>query len=260
MDIDAQIRALEDQVARETEELDRARQARPADNGAAGAFGGYAGSSHGSAPAGPPAATPHHQVQDASAGADGKAPPRFEKDSDDRSIFIQGIPNHADITPEMVAEGFADCGQVLKCTLLRDRATGALKGGAYIEFATYEGVGRAIDTKQNITFRGANLTVSKKRSLFNPTRARGRGAGDRGGFRGRGAGAAVAQQQEMMASMMGMMMGAMASMGANRGGSRGGRGGPSTGGRGAWRGGGGGGDAVQNADAGARGRGGYKPF
>jgi hypothetical protein len=227
MDLDAQIRALEDQVAREADELEKARQARAAE--------AFAGQAH----------PPHSGDATVQADGSGKPPPRFEKDADDRSIFIQGIPSHPDITPELIAEGFQDCGPILKCTLLRNRATNELKGTAYIEFGTYEAVGRAIDTKTNLQFRGSTLTVSKKRSHFAPGRGRGRGATRGAGGRGGGD-----RSQEMMANMMSMMMGAVAQLA----GARGGRG------RGRGRGTGQAFDAAQGQDSNRPARGGFKPF
>lgn len=86
---------------------------------------------------------------------------RFAKDSDDRSIYVANLPQDPNLTPEEVAQFFSECGPIVNCTLLRDRATGQLKGTAYIEFSTYEATGRALDAKQNVVFRGQNLTVCR---------------------------------------------------------------------------------------------------
>lgn len=143
-------------------------------------------------------------------GGDEKAPPRFAKDADDRSIFIAGLPKQ-DETAEELAQLFAPCGPIAKVTLLRDHTTNNLKGTAYIEFQTFEGAGRALDTMQQVQFRGAHaLTVAKKRSNFRPDRARG-GRGGRGGA------------NPMEAFMTAMM--AMSQAAVGRGGGRGGRGG-----------------------------------
>lgn len=87
---------------------------------------------------------------------------RFSKDTDGRSIFIGNLPkgqNGITTTPEELAHFFSDCGPILNCTVLKDRNTEELKGTAYIEFATYEAAGRAIDTKNNAVFKGSTILV-----------------------------------------------------------------------------------------------------
>ena len=188
-DLDATIRALEEQVAKESVDLEKQRELRAQKL------------------AGGPARDPD---------AASKPPPRFEKDADERSVFVTGLPKTANVTPEAVAAFFGDCGTVKTCTLLKNKQTGELKGSAYVEFATHEGAGRAIDTKNNTVIEGATLTVTKKRSLFDPSRGRGT---DRGRGRGRGRGGAP-DPTEMMTQFMGAMMGAMGAM-TGRGGGRG---------------------------------------
>lgn len=192
-DLDARIAQLQGLIGEDEETLARAQQLR----------GGGRGGAEGAAGA-------------AAAGA----APRFAKDSDDRSIFILGLPK-TDETPEEVAALFHDCGPILKVTLLRDKATQQPKGAAYVEFATFEAAGRALDTKNNILFRNAHpLTVSKKRSFFVP----GGPAGGRGG-RGRGRGGAPAFGGDPMAALMGMMGMMAAAVAGGRGGRGMGRGG-----------------------------------
>ncbi|KAK7197059.1 RNA recognition motif (RRM, RBD, or RNP domain) [Novymonas esmeraldas] len=87
----------------------------------------------------------------------------FSKDTDSRSIFIGNLPRGTDgaatTTPEELVQFFADCGSILNCTVLKDRATGELKGTAYIEFSDYTAMGKAIDTKNNANFKGSPLIV-----------------------------------------------------------------------------------------------------
>ncbi|KAG5477837.1 hypothetical protein LSCM1_05139 [Leishmania martiniquensis] len=87
----------------------------------------------------------------------------FSKDSDSRSIFIGNLPRGTDgsatTTTEELVQFFADCGSILNCTVLKDRATGELKGTAYIEFADYTAMGKAIDTKNNSNFKGSTIIV-----------------------------------------------------------------------------------------------------
>lgn len=87
----------------------------------------------------------------------------FSKDTDSRSIFVGNLPKGGDggatTTPEELVQFFADCGSILNCTVLKDRATGELKGTAYIEFADYTAMGKAIDTKNNANFKGSTIIV-----------------------------------------------------------------------------------------------------
>ncbi|KAG5478318.1 hypothetical protein CUR178_05033 [Leishmania enriettii] len=87
----------------------------------------------------------------------------FSKDTDSRSIFIGNLPRGTDgsatTTPEELVQFFSDCGHILNCTVLKDRATGELKGTAYIEFADYTAMGKAIDTKNNANFKGSTIIV-----------------------------------------------------------------------------------------------------
>lgn len=87
---------------------------------------------------------------------------QFSKDTDDRSIFIAGLPtgaNGIETTPEELAQFFQECGPMRTVTVLRDRKTNELKGTAYIEFNTHEAAGRAIDTKNNSVFKGSTILV-----------------------------------------------------------------------------------------------------
>jgi RNA recognition motif-containing protein len=110
--------------------------------------------------------------QNAQQGAPGVVKHQF---SDDRSVFVMNIPRVAGqppVTPEELGAFFTDCGPILTCTVLKDRATGELKGSAYLEFATHEACGRAIDTKNNALFRGVPLYVCsgefQKNTFFSP--------------------------------------------------------------------------------------------
>lgn len=88
----------------------------------------------------------------------------FTKDTDGRSIFVGNLPkgdasNPQTTTPEELVAFFQECGEILHCTVLRDRATHDLKGTAYIEFANYSSMGIAIDTKNNANFKGNTIIV-----------------------------------------------------------------------------------------------------
>jgi hypothetical protein len=205
-DLDARIRALQGLIDSDDQALARAAPTPQ--------FGVPAGSAFSAPPAA--VSTP------ATAQTD-RAPPRFAKDADDRSIFVGGLPKVDD--PNLgvdLAALFAQCGPLATVTVLRDRATQLPKGQAYIEFQTHEAAGRAVDTMNHFQFRGQYpLMVAKKRSNANlPGRGmrppRGRGAMD--------------PMQAMMSAMV-LALGAAAGgrggrgIGAGRGRGRG-RGGP----------------------------------
>lgn len=87
----------------------------------------------------------------------------FSKDSDGRSVFVGNLPKGENGGPTTTREElelfFSDCGPILNCTVLRDRTTQELKGTAYVEFASYAGMGQAIDTKNNAIFKGHTIVV-----------------------------------------------------------------------------------------------------
>lgn len=151
----------------------------------------------------------------------------FSKDTDERSVFVGNLPKHLPITQEELTQFFSECGPILNCTLLKDRVTQELKGTAYIEFASYSAMGKAIDTMNNAVFKGSSLIVTKKRSAFRPDRARG-GRGGRGMGMTAGAPAGVVDPYQTFATIMGLMS-AGAAAGTMRGGYRG-RGGRGRGG------------------------------
>lgn len=96
---------------------------------------------------------------------------RFSKDTDDRSVFVTNLPKGEEgyvTTHEDLCKFFEDCGRIQTCTLLRDKKTQELKGSAYIEFATYEGHGKAMDTKQNALFHGRPVKVYRALLVTRP--------------------------------------------------------------------------------------------
>lgn len=100
----------------------------------------------------------------AGAGAEGNsATHRFSRDSDARSVFVSNLPKGENggptTTPEELSHFFSECGQVLNCTILKDRTTQEPKGTAYVEFASFSGMGAAIDTKNNTDFKGSTIMV-----------------------------------------------------------------------------------------------------
>jgi hypothetical protein len=160
---------------------------------------------------------------------------RFAPDADERTICISGLPlDPAITTPENIFQLFQDCGPIEKVTVVRRRATGELKGYAYVEFATHQAAGRALDTKNNLTFNNTPLKVSRKRNTQRamhpppvaPTRGRGRGGYQPPGMAPQG----IEAFSNAIMALMTMGAAGMAGMrgrggpGFGRGGPRGGRG------------------------------------
>lgn len=185
----------------------------------------------------------------------------FSPTTDDRSVYVTNLPVGANggytTTHEDLSNFFSECGQILTLTLLSDRRTGLPKGAAYIEFATFEGQGRALDTKQNALFHGHALKVEKKRSFFRPGGGAPRGRGGSYGMMPGAAGGADAMQA--MLAMMMAAAGRAAGMGAPMMGG-GGRGGYGRGRGGYGRGAGGGFNANTTDAFGGSGSGASTPF
>ncbi|CAD2219768.1 polyadenylate-binding protein 2 [Angomonas deanei] len=110
--------------------------------------------------------TPPQQQQTAAPYGATEAQPTahtFSKDSDSRSIFVGNLPKGDNggpsTTVEELTQFFGDCGNILNCTLRKDRQTGQLTGNAYIEFEKYTSMGKAIDTKDKADFKGNTIIV-----------------------------------------------------------------------------------------------------
>ncbi|PRP84973.1 putative nucleolin [Planoprotostelium fungivorum] len=140
------------------------------------------------------------------------------------SVFIGNLCRD-NANEDEIRELFSDCGEIIGCRLLTDRETGAMKGCAFLDFATKEEAEKAVADHQGHELNGRQI----KLDISSGSSAGGRGGrgGARGGFGGRG----------------------------GRGGDRGGRGGfGGRGGRGGF--GGRGGDRGGRGGFGGRGRGG----
>lgn len=93
-----------------------------------------------------------------------------------RKLYVGNLPYQ---TTEADLEGlFAASGDVASVTVMRDRETGRARGFAFVEMATDDAASRAIDTLNNASFGGRNLSVNEAR----PQEPRG------GGFDGGGSG------------------------------------------------------------------------
>lgn len=112
--------------------------------------------------------------------------------SDSRSVYVNHVHLKADDT-ELSAH-FKSCGEVERCTIIRDKITNISCGFAYIQFKEEPAVEKALELNESM-FRKRKIYVSRKRTnipLFNAHyRGRGRsytGRRGRGGYRGRSRG------------------------------------------------------------------------
>lgn len=96
-----------------------------------------------------------------------------------RKLYVGNLPFQT--TESDLEQLFASSGDVASVTVMRDRATGRARGFAFVEMASDEGASQAIDTLNNTSYGGRNLTVNEAR----PQEMRRDGGGGRdGGFGG----------------------------------------------------------------------------
>jgi cold-inducible RNA-binding protein len=93
-----------------------------------------------------------------------------------RKLYVGNLPFQT--TESDLEQLFASSGDVASVTVMRDRATGRARGFAFVEMATDEAASNAIDTLNNASYGGRNLTVNEAR----PQEAR---EGRDGGYGGR---------------------------------------------------------------------------
>jgi RNA recognition motif-containing protein len=96
-----------------------------------------------------------------------------------RKLYVGNLPFQT--TESDLEQLFASAGDVASVTVMRDRETGRARGFAFVEMASDEGASQAIDTLNNTSYGGRNLTV-------NEARPQERREGGFGGSRGGGGG------------------------------------------------------------------------
>jgi len=78
-----------------------------------------------------------------------------------RKLYVGNLPFQ---TTETDLESlFASSGDVAQVTVMRDRETGRARGFAFVEMATDEGASKAIETLNNTSYGGRNLSVNEAR-------------------------------------------------------------------------------------------------
>jgi cold-inducible RNA-binding protein len=95
-----------------------------------------------------------------------------------RKLYVGNLPFQT--TEADLETLFASSGDVASVTVMRDRETGRARGFAFVEMASDEGATNAIETLNNTSYGGRNLSVNEAR----PQEARTGGfGGNRGGQR-----------------------------------------------------------------------------
>ena len=78
-----------------------------------------------------------------------------------RKLYVGNLPFQ---TTEADLEAlFASSGDVASVTVMRDRETGRARGFAFVEMASDEGASRAVQTLDNTSYGGRNLSVNEAR-------------------------------------------------------------------------------------------------
>ncbi len=98
-----------------------------------------------------------------------------------KKLYVGNLPY--DVDEQALQTLFAGAGAVDSVSVMRDQATGRARGFAFVEMATDEDAQNAIQTLNNSSLGGRNLTVNE---------ARPKTGGGGGGFGGGGGGYAGA--------------------------------------------------------------------
>lgn len=99
-----------------------------------------------------------------------------------RKLFVGNLPFTTE--EQDLQQLFGSVGTVDSVNVMRDQATGRARGFAFVEMGTDEEAQKAIDTYNNYSFGGRNLTVNEAK----PKAPRSGGFGGGGGYDGGGGG------------------------------------------------------------------------
>jgi len=86
-------------------------------------------------------------------------------------------------TEQLLANKFAEFGNVESAKIITDRESGRSKGFGFVEMSTEEEAQEAINALHGKEFEGRTLTVNEAKPM-EPRTGGPRGGGDRGGFGG----------------------------------------------------------------------------
>jgi RNA recognition motif-containing protein len=94
-----------------------------------------------------------------------------------KKLFVGGIPYTT--TEAELNDYFAQCGNVISCSIIIDRATNRSKGFGFVEYETEEEAQKAVDTLNGTDFGGRTIVVN----IARPKEEGGPRSSDRGGDR-----------------------------------------------------------------------------
>jgi RNA recognition motif-containing protein len=98
-------------------------------------------------------------------------------------IYVGNLPYT--VADDELRDIFADCGEIIKISLIRDKATRKSKGYAFIEFAQASDAQKAVDQKNGNDIGGRPLRVNIAEDRpFGSAGGSAGGSGGRGGFGG----------------------------------------------------------------------------
>lgn len=115
-----------------------------------------------------------------------RAMPREESGNPDvqasvKRMFVGGMKDGT--TEEDIREVFKDYGVIEEVNVVTDKATGKMKGFAFVKFSDHDSVDKAV-LKRTFTLNGKDVDVKKAKQKDGEGGARGGGRGGRGGGRG----------------------------------------------------------------------------
>lgn len=97
-----------------------------------------------------------------------------------KKLYVGGLPYAT--TEDQLRDAFAQAGAVSSAIIIMDKMTGRSKGFGFVEYASDDDAGKAIDMWNGKDFGGRTLTVNEARPLEERPRRDNRG-GDWGGRR-----------------------------------------------------------------------------
>ena len=96
-----------------------------------------------------------------------------------KKIYVGNLPYS--VNEDDLKSFFGDCGNVEEVSLIKDRATGRLKGFGFVEFESKDGADAALEKNgEKLQDRELKISIAKERTSSD--RDRGGSRGGRGGY------------------------------------------------------------------------------
>ena len=97
-----------------------------------------------------------------------------------KNLFVGSLPYS--VTDDSLGQLFAQCGQVVSSSVIKDRYSGKSRGFGFVEMSTDEEAKQAVEKLNGYNMEGRNIVV--KEALPKPTFTNGRSGGPNRGPRG----------------------------------------------------------------------------